>query len=85
MNSHNISICFSPCLMWARQASAADIVLAMKAVMYVEILINDFDFIFGDKQARNQLFQKSMLEQSLKFQETIKQELIKGSVKDKKQ
>lgn len=47
MGAHNLAICFSPALMRSEKPSFADIANASKAVTVTEIMINDFDEIFG--------------------------------------
>lgn len=48
MSGHNLAICFSPALMRSEKASFADIVNASKSVTVTDILISDFDYIFGN-------------------------------------
>lgn len=50
MTAQNIAICFAPCLMRAEKASAADLIYASKCAIVSRILIDNFDFIFGDNK-----------------------------------
>ncbi len=47
MSAHNLAICFSPAFMRSEKPSFADIANASKAVIVTEIMINDFDEVFG--------------------------------------
>lgn len=42
MNAQNISICFSPCIMWAEQRSIKDIMYMNKGVAVVALMITNF-------------------------------------------
>jgi hypothetical protein len=49
MTAQNIAICFSPCLMRSEKPSMADFAYATKAVLYATLLINEFDYLFGNE------------------------------------
>jgi hypothetical protein len=42
--------------MRSETASMADLVYATKSVVYCNILINDFDYIFGSEEERSLIF-----------------------------
>lgn len=62
MSAHNLAICFSPAFMRSEKASFADIVNASKSVTVTEIMINDFEAIFGNETDRSNLFKKSIID-----------------------
>jgi hypothetical protein len=75
MPTHNLAICFSPCLLRSEKPSTADLIYASKAVFIVGLLISDFDAIFGSEEERLAEFKLSMAKHTQQFQETIKIEL----------
>lgn len=42
MNIQNISICFSPCIMWAEQRSFNDLIYMNKGVAVVTLMLTNF-------------------------------------------
>jgi hypothetical protein len=75
MGAHNLAICFSPAFMRSEKPSFADIANASKAVTVTEIMINDFDEVFGQEQQRKKLFEKSMMDRRINFKRNLKEEL----------
>lgn len=75
MSAHNLAICFSPAFMRSEKPSFADIANASKAVMVTEILINDFDEVFGQEHQRNKLFEKSIMDRRINIKKNLKEEL----------
>ena len=49
MSSQNVSICFAPCLLRSEKASVADLIYASKAAMATKLMIEEFNFVFGDQ------------------------------------
>ncbi len=62
MSAHNLAICFSPAFMRSEKASFADIANAGKSVTITEIMINDFELVFGNEVDRSNLFKKSIID-----------------------
>lgn len=56
MNTHNISICFSPCLMRSEKASPADLIYATKSTTVVEAILNNLEYMFGDLEYQQSVF-----------------------------
>lgn len=59
MTAQNISICFAPCLFRAQKASMADIIYASKCAISTRILLDEFDYIFGDPETRQKMYRTS--------------------------
>jgi hypothetical protein len=48
MTSNNLAICFTPSLMRSETASMADLLNASKGVLITNILLDNFEDIFGN-------------------------------------
>lgn len=57
--------------MRSEKASFADIVNASKAVTVTDIMITDYDSIFGNKIDRDNLYQKSMIDRRKNFKKNV--------------
>lgn len=57
--------------MRSEKASFADIVNASKAVTVTDIMITDYDSIFGNKLDRDNLYQKSMIDRRKNFKKNV--------------
>ena len=75
MTTHNIAVCFSPCLMRSEVASIDDLVYATKSVTYTNLLFSEFDHIFGNEEERTEIFKSNLSEHNKIFQQTVLQEL----------
>lgn len=49
MTANNIAICFSPCFMRSKVPSNADFANVTKAIFFINLMIKDFNFIFGSE------------------------------------
>lgn len=57
MSEKNLAICFAPCWMRSQSQSLEDIVLNTgKAANYSQLLISQFNKIFGEKEAREEIY-----------------------------
>ena len=72
MSSHNLAICFSPSLMRSEKASMADLIYASKSVNVTEILMTDYNEIFGSEAEITRLFKKNLKHGTKVFQTEIK-------------
>ena len=59
MPTHNIAICFAPCVMWAEQRSIKDLAYINKSVALFACMMNNFQEIFGSKKELNKVFRTS--------------------------
>ncbi len=50
MNADNLSICFAPCIMWAKERSMKDLAYATKSVQVVSIMLKKFEVVFGNRK-----------------------------------
>lgn len=71
MTTQNISICFAPCLLRAEKASHADLIYASKCAMVTKLLLDDMEYIFGDKKQRNQVFRNSEKDKLESFKDEL--------------
>lgn len=71
MTANNIAICFAPCLMWAKERSIKDIAYATKSVQVVNIMITNFEEVFGSKKDQKRLYRESYMQQKNKSLEAV--------------
>ena len=67
MTANNIAICFSPCFMRSEVASSADFAYTTKTIFFTNLLIKDFDYIFGSEQQRKTIFEEKIITHSRMF------------------
>jgi len=75
MSANNLAICFSPSLMRSEKASMADILNASKSVNITNIMLANFEEIFGNDEERNMMYKKSAISKKKDFTKAIKKEL----------
>lgn len=67
MSANNLAICFSPSLMRSEVASMADIANASKAVTITNILISDFQYVFGKEEQLEKMFKSNIRRKNKDF------------------
>ena len=75
MSANNIAICFSPSLMRSEKPSMADLVNASKLVAITNVLISDFEEIFGSKESISKMYNSHIRRVDEDFTSIIKKEL----------
>jgi hypothetical protein len=53
MGTQNIAICFAPCVMRAKEMSIKEFIYARKSVEVMQMLLSNFEGIFGSEMVRN--------------------------------
>lgn len=59
MTAENVAICFAPCIMWAKELTAKEIIYAKKSVQALLIMITKSEEVFGNKKNQNKLYRSS--------------------------
>lgn len=72
MSANNLAICFSPSLMRSEKPSMADLINASKSVTITNILINNFEDIFGNEKERELMYKKNARSRDINFKQNIK-------------
>lgn len=56
MTAYNIAVCFAPCIMWAKERSMKDIPYATKSVQVMNIMVTNFEEVFGSRKDQKKLY-----------------------------
>jgi hypothetical protein len=58
MNDKNISICFAPCIMSAKQKSIKDLIYISKSILAFNTMLNHYNEIFCDSHSMKKTHNK---------------------------
>lgn len=75
MGANNLAICFSPSLMRSEKTSMVDLINASKAVNITNIMLANFQQIFGTEQERNQMYKQNAIIKKKDFTNALRKEL----------
>jgi len=71
MTSYNSAVVLLPCLLWSEMKTLDDLTLGKNLAKVLELIIVNFEYVFGDDNEQNKKYRESSQKSKKKFEHKL--------------